>query len=141
MKTILLFIMALVPIGCSNETANTMHEPSEKLADNVENTNQEQIDDDTDESDNAELDMDESSEETAFEYEELKEMIVKQFESASPTVWAKNIEGVVTEIDTDDKVVALTFDPCDGSPDSYDEDLIDFLIEVKIPSTLFVSAQ
>lgn len=141
MKTILLSIMISVLVGCADENANITPEAPEELTDNEDSSNQEEINDDTDESDNAELDKDEPAEETAPDYGQLKEMIVEQFETASPTVWGENIERVVTEIDTDDKVVALTFDACDGSPDSFDKNLIDFLIEEQIPATLFINAQ
>ncbi|PRY83125.1 peptidoglycan/xylan/chitin deacetylase (PgdA/CDA1 family) [Alkalibacterium olivapovliticus] len=136
MKTMLLAMMVLVMTGCANEAANTTYDEPEELTDNEEIANEGQINDDADESEE-----DEAAGESAPDYEQLKQKVVEQFEMASPTVWGENIDGVVTELNTDDKVVALTFDACDGTPDSYDEELIDFLIEEQIPATLFINAQ
>ncbi|WP_245920537.1 polysaccharide deacetylase family protein [Alkalibacterium olivapovliticus] len=132
----LLAMMVLVMTGCANEAANTTYDEPEELTDNEEIANEGQINDDADESEE-----DEAAGESAPDYEQLKQKVVEQFEMASPTVWGENIDGVVTELNTDDKVVALTFDACDGTPDSYDEELIDFLIEEQIPATLFINAQ
>ncbi|MDZ7836380.1 MAG: polysaccharide deacetylase family protein [Alkalibacterium sp.] len=141
MKIILLSIILLVSVGCADENAAVTHEAPEELTENEDRSNQEQLSEGNDGSDAVEPSGSESGEKTAPDYEQLKESIVKQFETASPTVWGENIDGVVTEIDTDDKVVALTFDACDGSPDAYDEKLIDFLIDEQIPATLFINAQ
>lgn len=141
MKTMLLAMMVLVMTGCANEAANTTYDEPEELTDNEDPSNQEPIDEDSAESDNGESVEDEPAEESAPDYDVLKEQIVDQFKDTSPTVWGENIDGVVTELNTEDKVVALTFDACDGTPDSYDEELIDFLIEEQIPATLFINAQ
>lgn len=136
MKTMLLAMMVLVMTGCANEAANTTYNELDELTDNEEIANEGQINDDADESEE-----DEPAGESAPDYEQLKQKVVEQFEMASPTVWGENIDGVVTELNTEDKVVALTFDACDGTPDSYDEVLINFLIEEQIPATLFINAQ
>ncbi|MCC5894002.1 MAG: polysaccharide deacetylase family protein [Alkalibacterium sp.] len=141
MKLILLSLMAFITIGCADENATITYDAPEESTDNEGSPNQEQVNDESDESGDAEFKEEEPAENTVPDYDELKDKIVKQFESASPTVWGENIDGVVTEIDTDDKVVALTFDACDGAPDSYDEELIDFLIEEQISATLFINAQ
>lgn len=75
------------------------------------------------------------------DYDDLKAMIIEKFDNVSPNDWGENIDGVITEIDSDEKIVALTFDACDGTPDSYDEELIQFLIEEKVPATLFIGGQ
>ncbi len=75
---------------------------------------------------------------TEQDYQSVKTKIVELFGNAEPTDWGENIGGVITEIDTDEKVVALTFDACDGSPDSFDQELIDFLIEAEVKATLFI---
>lgn len=140
-KTLLLSLAVLAMIGCSNEEADTPQDDYEKLTDNEESSNQESIDERPNESEQTDLDKAESEEETVPDYEALKEAIVNPFETATPSVWGENIVGVVTEIDTNDRVVALTFDACDGTPDSYDEELIEFLIKEHIPATLFINAQ
>lgn len=57
--------------------------------------------------------------------------------------WGENVRGVVTRFHTDKKEIALTFDACGGSLKSsqYDKNLIDFLIQNKIPATLFINAR
>ncbi|GAA4062861.1 polysaccharide deacetylase family protein [Amphibacillus indicireducens] len=76
-----------------------------------------------------------------MDYDLLKEAIVSTYSDHTASVWGENIEGVITEIDTDDKVVALTFDACIGTPNSFDQELIDFLIEAEVPATLFIGGQ
>ncbi|MDR5659210.1 polysaccharide deacetylase family protein [Serpentinicella sp. ANB-PHB4] len=70
--------------------------------------------------------------------DKLASKIIGKFNGIEPEVWGENIDDVITRIDTEEKVVALTFDACHGS---YDEALIDFLIEEKIPATLFVTGK
>ncbi|WP_440895458.1 polysaccharide deacetylase family protein [Amphibacillus sp. Q70] len=75
------------------------------------------------------------------DYDALSEMIIETFDDVAPTSWGENIDGVLTEIDTDEKIVALTFDACDGMSGSYDEELINVLIEEEVPATLFIAGQ
>lgn len=54
--------------------------------------------------------------------------------------WGEFVSGVKTELDTDEQVVALTFDACGGPYGSdIDEQLIEFLIDNDIPATLFIN--
>lgn len=88
--------------------------------------------------------VDEPVEEIAPEPRDVeaeKTNIIEEYEGVVPTSWGENVEGVLTEIDTDEKIIALTFDACDGSPDSYDEELINFLIDEEVPATLFINGQ
>lgn len=48
---------------------------------------------------------------------------------------------MITQIDTDEKIAASTFEACDASPNPYDEELVQFLIEKGIPATLFLAGQ
>jgi peptidoglycan/xylan/chitin deacetylase (PgdA/CDA1 family) len=49
---------------------------------------------------------------------------------------------VVTRLPTEDKVVALTFDACMAhEPASFDHSILDFLLEHKIPFTVFASGR
>ncbi len=63
--------------------------------------------------------------------------------AAEPVQWGENVTGVVTAFRTNAKEIALTLDACGGSPKSsqYDEKLIDFLIQNRIPATLFINAR
>lgn len=74
------------------------------------------------------------------QYMALKDKIVKQFKNASPGQFGPFVKGVDEDINTSQKVLALTFDACGGPHGSgYDEDLIKFLSQKKIPATLFLT--
>lgn len=54
--------------------------------------------------------------------------------------WGEFVTGVKTRLDTNERVIALTFDACGGPYGSgYDEVLINHLIENNIPATLFIN--
>jgi peptidoglycan/xylan/chitin deacetylase (PgdA/CDA1 family) len=74
--------------------------------------------------------------------QQLKDMIICKYQNLNPTQWGEHIPGVITKINTREKVIALTFDAC-GNPDSlgYDKDLIDYLVKENIPATLFINAR
>jgi len=60
----------------------------------------------------------------------------------SPKEWGLTVTGVKTRLNTNKRVIALTFDACGGKHGSgYDHQLINFLIQNKIPVTLFISGQ
>jgi peptidoglycan/xylan/chitin deacetylase (PgdA/CDA1 family) len=49
---------------------------------------------------------------------------------------------VITRLPTDDKVIALTFDACQGhEPAYFDRPLLDYLLSRKLPFTLFVTGR
>jgi peptidoglycan/xylan/chitin deacetylase (PgdA/CDA1 family) len=60
-----------------------------------------------------------------------------------PKQWGENVTGVVTTFHTTKKEIALTFDACGGSARSsqFDAGLIDYLIENRIPATLFINSR
>jgi peptidoglycan/xylan/chitin deacetylase (PgdA/CDA1 family) len=73
-------------------------------------------------------------------YHNLKARIIMQFKKASPGQFGSFVSGVDEDIQTDKKVMALTFDACGGvHGNGYDEELISFLRQKKIPATLFLS--
>jgi peptidoglycan/xylan/chitin deacetylase (PgdA/CDA1 family) len=76
------------------------------------------------------------------EYESFRKNIAKTFENQTPKEWGENVTGVKTKLDTNEKVISLTMDAC-GSPlgMAYDEKLIDFLKQEKVPATLFINAR
>ncbi|WP_306975560.1 polysaccharide deacetylase family protein [Alkalibacillus salilacus] len=58
----------------------------------------------------------------------------------SPSEWGEFVSGVKTQLDTNQKQIALTFDACGGAHGSgYDQAIIDYLIEQEIPATLFMN--
>lgn len=60
-----------------------------------------------------------------------------------PVQWGENVTGVVTTFNTPKKEIALTFDACGGSfrSSQYDEGLINFLSDNRIPATLFINSR
>ncbi len=59
-----------------------------------------------------------------------------------PNEWGEHVSGVKNRLDTEENVIALTFDACGGPfGNGYDEALISFLRENEIPATLFVNYQ
>ena len=71
-----------------------------------------------------------------------KEQIIAKFSGRAPREWAEVVKGVKTRLNTDQKVLALTFDACGGPRGSnYDEKLIQYLENEKIPATLFLSGR
>ena len=73
-------------------------------------------------------------------YQQLKAEIVDKFKSAQPGQFGPFVKGVDEDIKTDKKIMALTFDACGGPHGSgYDEELINFLRQNKIPATIFLS--
>ena len=69
-----------------------------------------------------------------------KQRIVAAYRNEAPKEWGENVAGVKTRLETNEPVVALTFDACGGPKGSkVDNALIDYLRAEKIPATLFVS--
>lgn len=66
--------------------------------------------------------------------------ILNEYSGKPPSEWGEKVTGVITKLQTNDKVIALTFDACGGSGGNrYDKELIDYLISENIPATLFVN--
>jgi peptidoglycan/xylan/chitin deacetylase (PgdA/CDA1 family) len=74
--------------------------------------------------------------------ESLKHEISSRFSGRQPHQWGETVTGVRTRLDTHEKVVALTLDAC-GSPKGkgFDNRLLDFLAQERIPATLFINAR
>ncbi len=71
-----------------------------------------------------------------------KDQIIAELSSRVPHEWGEIVKGVKTRLNTDHKVLALTFDACGGPKGSrYDAKLIDFLTSEAIPATLFISGK
>jgi peptidoglycan/xylan/chitin deacetylase (PgdA/CDA1 family) len=71
-----------------------------------------------------------------------KEQIIAKFSGRVPYEWGEVVKGVKTRLNTNQKVLALTFDACGGHNGSdYDEKLIQYLENEKIPATLFFSGR
>ena len=73
---------------------------------------------------------------------QTKERIISTFTGRVPKEWGERVRGVKTRLNTDQKVLALTFDACGGPKGSgYDGKLIEYLESEKIPATLFISGR
>ena len=69
-----------------------------------------------------------------------REQTIAKFSGRVPHEWGEIVKGVKTRLETDQKVLALTFDACGGPKGGrYDATLIDFLTSEVIPATLFIS--
>lgn len=59
-----------------------------------------------------------------------------------PKEWGEDVTGVVTRIDTEEKVIALTFDACGGGAGmGYDRKLVEYLVKENVPATLFLNGR
>ncbi|HUL21710.1 MAG TPA: polysaccharide deacetylase family protein [Thermodesulfobacteriota bacterium] len=71
-----------------------------------------------------------------------KEQIIAKFCSRVPREWGEVVKGIKTRLNTDQRVLALTFDACGGPKgNGYDAMLIDFLTREAIPATLFITGK
>ncbi len=62
--------------------------------------------------------------------------------SRVPELWGEARPGILSRLDTGEKIIALTFDACGwGKVSGYDEALVSYLIEENIPATLFISGK
>ncbi|MEI7890431.1 MAG: polysaccharide deacetylase family protein [bacterium] len=78
----------------------------------------------------------------ADEYQEKRNEIISKFKDIKPEQWSEQVNGVKTSLNTNAKVIALTFDACGGDgKNGYDQKLIDYLEKEKIPATLFVGGK
>lgn len=71
-----------------------------------------------------------------------RERIISRFDGKVPREWGERMRGVKTKLNTDQKLIALTFDACGGpGGNGYDVKLIEYLKREKIPATLFISGK
>ncbi|WP_064504229.1 polysaccharide deacetylase family protein [Alkalihalobacillus trypoxylicola] len=75
------------------------------------------------------------------ELKNLKENFdIERYSDVKAEQWGEFVTGVKTKLQTNDQVIALTFDACGGSHGHlYDGELIDFLREENIAATLFIN--
>lgn len=77
-----------------------------------------------------------------MEEEDLLAYMENKYGGKEVTVFGENIEGVITSIETERKIAVLTFDACGGPHGSgYDEELLTYLMEERIPATLFINGR
>ena len=78
------------------------------------------------------------SQESPKSPDSFKKEIVSRFSGRVPQRWAEKVLGVNTRLDTYQKSIALTLDACGSEKDGYDTELINFLIQERVPVTLFI---
>ncbi len=75
------------------------------------------------------------------EYLIKKNLIESHYKGIKPSIFSQWTPGVKRQIDTREKITALTLDACGGKKGSgYDRELIEFLRQNQIPATLFMTA-
>ncbi|WP_337042201.1 polysaccharide deacetylase family protein [Emticicia sp. 17c] len=73
------------------------------------------------------------------EYLNFRNKIINEFPNAKPGRFGVIINDVFEDVADNNKVIAFTFDACIGKKNDYNAPLINFLIQQRIPATLFVS--
>jgi len=73
------------------------------------------------------------------DYLTLKKRIMDQFKNPKPGRFGEFVKGAKRDLDTQQKVLALTFDACGGKHSGYNAKLIEYLRQEKIQATLFVT--
>ncbi len=72
----------------------------------------------------------------------VKQQISARYGNKTPAQWGENVDGVMTGLDTKDRVLALTLDACGSAKGrGIDSRLMDFLVREQIPATLFINAR
>lgn len=75
-------------------------------------------------------------------HDEMALFLEEKYNEREAEVFGENISGVYTHMDVEERVLALTLDACGGKMGSeYDQDLMDYLMEEKIPATLFINGR
>ncbi len=71
------------------------------------------------------------------------EQLVSKYRGRRPSAWGSSVQGVLTRVRTDQKVIFLTFDACGGGKkgNGFDSELLAYLDREHIPATLFLSGR
>ena len=79
---------------------------------------------------------------TDSSYLKLKKKVVNEFIHAQSGHWGEFVKGVSEDLSTQQKYIAFTFDACGGEKgNGYDQELIEFLRNEKVPATFFVTGK
>lgn len=67
---------------------------------------------------------------------------VAKYKGQKPKQWGEQVDGVLTRVPTQEKIIFLTFDACGGPYGSgYDQKLLDFLNKEKVEATLLLNSR
>ncbi len=76
----------------------------------------------------------------SMDYDSLRVKIISEFPNARPGRWGEFVRGVDEDIDTNVKILALTFDACGTKyGDGYNKRLVAYLRQEQLPATIFVT--
>jgi peptidoglycan/xylan/chitin deacetylase (PgdA/CDA1 family) len=77
---------------------------------------------------------------SSIPYDSLRAKIVGEYPNARPGKWGEFVKGVDEDIDTNGKIIALTFDACGTKyGNEYNAALIHYLRTEHLPATLFIT--
>ncbi|SHF40151.1 polysaccharide deacetylase family protein [Streptoalloteichus hindustanus] len=75
-------------------------------------------------------------------YRPLRDDLISRYAIDRPKAWGTDVTGVITRLNTDEKVVALTFNACGGDDgNEVDQRLLELLRQRQVPATLFLNAR
>jgi peptidoglycan/xylan/chitin deacetylase (PgdA/CDA1 family) len=78
----------------------------------------------------------------AMSLKSVQQQVIRHIHGTHPQQWGEKVTGVKRELNTEERVIALTLDACGGPEGSgYDNDLIRFLEANRIPATLFINSR
>lgn len=71
------------------------------------------------------------------------QQLLAHYRGRTPSRWGASVQGVLTRIHTDRKVLLLTFDACGGGKkgNGFDSKLLAYLERERVPATLFLSGR
>lgn len=130
---ILILITACSRTGHDNELGSAfdvIEEPSEIFVELKDTEKEERLPDEVDQEVHIEKDI-----------EIHTESLIVKYTGVEPTQWGDRIDGMKSMLETEERIVSLTFDACGGSESAngYDEKIIEYLRKENIPATLFVT--
>jgi peptidoglycan/xylan/chitin deacetylase (PgdA/CDA1 family) len=76
------------------------------------------------------------------DYEAMRSSLAGRYAGVVPREWGERVSGVRTRLDTQEKVVALTFDACGSARGmALDTRLVEFLEKEQVSATLFINGR
>lgn len=135
--------LALAPAGCLGREETEERAPSGEHGADPQRRESRSGAEDPDERDgnDASPEQEQPSEAAEHPDEEIddgSEEVSEQDYPTSAEEWGERVTGVRTRLDTDERVMALTFDACGGTGgEGYDSALVEFLVAEGVPATLF----
>ncbi len=70
-----------------------------------------------------------------------RQEISAKYASARPKYWSEFQHGIKTRIDSSEEAIALTFDLCGNDGDTFDRELLDYILANEVECTVFVNSR